>query len=177
MRIIGGKFRGRRLEIGRGFDARPTTDFAREGLFNILSNHFAFNELQVADFFCGTGSIGLEFASRGCLDIDMVDTNNRSNQFIRKICHDWNMAELHVVTMDVFRFIAICKKRYHIVFADPPYTMSRLADLPDLVLGNKLVTEGGWFVLEHGKSYSFSHHPCLIDTRNYGSVHFSIFTG
>jgi 16S rRNA (guanine(966)-N(2))-methyltransferase RsmD len=175
VRIVGGKHSGRKIEVSKSFDSRPTTDFAREALFNIMANHFDFNEIAVLDLFTGTGSISFEFASRGCADIDLVDINVRSIQFISRIAGEIGLKGLHPVKMDVFRFIPICRKQYDIVFADPPYDLKNLEELPGLVFGKQLLLSGGWFVLEHGKSHNFKDSPHFREERKYGSVHFSIF--
>ena len=175
MRIVGGTHRGRKIDVSRGFDSRPTTDFAREALFNILANHFDFEDIRVLDLFSGTGSISFEFASRGSSEIDLVDNNPRAVQFIGKVAEELNLKGIHPVRMDVFRFIPVCKKQYHIVFADPPYDLKNLGVIPDLVLNHQLLLPEGWFVLEHGKSHHFKNLPQFFDERHYGSVHFSFF--
>jgi 16S rRNA (guanine966-N2)-methyltransferase len=175
LRIVGGTHRGRKISVSRGFESRPTTDFAREALFNILANHFDFEDIRVLDLFSGTGSISFEFASRGCSEIDLVDSNHRSVQFIGKIAEELGMKGIHAVRMDVFRFVPVCKKQYHVVFADPPYDLKNLQDIPELVLGHRLLLPGGWLVVEHGKEYNFLKTPQFFDERNYGSVHFSFF--
>jgi 16S rRNA (guanine966-N2)-methyltransferase len=175
VRIVGGTHRGRKIEVSRGFNSRPTTDFAREALFNILANHFDFAEIRVMDLFSGTGSISFEFASRGCQEIDLVDSNTRSVQFIGKVVEELGMKGIHPVRMDVFRFLPICKKQYHVIFADPPYDLKNLQDIPELVLTRQLLIPGGWFVLEHGRSNNFKTHTRFYEERNYGSVHFTFF--
>jgi len=175
LRIVGGTHGGRKIDVSRGFDSRPTTDFAREALFNILNNHFDFNELEVLDLFSGTGSISFEFASRGCREIDLVDINHRSVHFIGKVAEELGMKGIHPVRMDVFRFIPVCKKQYNIIFADPPYDLKNLKEIPELVLSHDLLLPGGWFILEHSKNYHFEGASRFFDTRKYGSVHFSFF--
>jgi 16S rRNA (guanine966-N2)-methyltransferase len=175
VRIVGGAYRGRKIEVSRGFDSRPTTDFAREALFNIMANHYDFEDIKVLDLFSGTGSISFEFASRGCPAIDLVDSNSRSVQFIAKVATDLDMKGIHPVRMDVFRFIPLCKKQYNVIFADPPYDLKNLQEIPELVLSHQLLLPGGWFVLEHGKSHNFKTMPQYFDERHYGSVHFTFF--
>jgi 16S rRNA (guanine966-N2)-methyltransferase len=177
VRIVGGAYRGRKIEVSKGFDSRPTTDFAREALFNIMANHFDFAVARVLDLFSGTGSISFEFASRGCSEIDLVDINSRSVQFIGKVAADLGMNGIHPVRMDVFGFVPICKKQYHLIFADPPYDMKNIQEIPELVLVHKLLLPGGWFILEHSKSHNFKLYPNFFDERHYGSVHFSFFSG
>ncbi|HLO59704.1 MAG TPA: RsmD family RNA methyltransferase [Bacteroidales bacterium] len=175
MRIIGGKYSGRRIEVSKGFDSRPTTDFAREALFNILTNHFDFEDAAVLDLFSGTGSLSFEFASRGCENIDLVEINGRATQFISKTAGEIGMKGIHAVRMDVFRFIPVCHKKYDIIVADPPYELKNIETIPDLIMQFSLLKENGWFVLEHGKSNKFTNHPRFSEERNYGSVHFSFF--
>lgn len=175
MRIVGGIYRGRKIEVSRNFESRPTTDFAREALFNILNNHFNFEKVTALDLFSGTGSISLELASRGCSDIDLVDINSKTVQFIRKISNDLSIKGIHTVRMDVFRFLPVCKKKYDIIFADPPYDLRNLKEIPNLILSHNLLTTDGWFILEHGKECAFANNPGWFDERRYGSVHFSFF--
>lgn len=175
MRIVGGLYKGRKIAVSRSFESRPTTDFAREALFNILSNHFDFEQSAALDLFSGTGSISLELASRGCGEIDLVDINGKSVNFINKIATELSIQGIHTIRMDVFKFIQICKKQYDIIFADPPYNLEKLKELPDQVFFHNLLKPGGWFILEHGKSDSFSKNPHFFDERHYGGVNFSFF--
>lgn len=175
MRIISGKYKGRYIPVPRSFSARPTTDFAREGLFNVLANTYDFNGLVVLDLFAGTGSIGLEFASRGAAQVDMVEINARSVAFLQRTARQLGIENLRVIRSDASKFIRQCRNRYDLVFADPPYELDILPSLPELVLGAEILVETGWFILEHGKKNSFVHHPCFRALRHYGSVHFSIF--
>ncbi len=175
MRIVGGKYKGRKIEVSRRFDSRPTTDFAREALFNILTNHFDFENSKFLDLFSGTGSISYEMVSRGCSEIDLVDINPEVIRFIEKTATKMSFIGIHTVRMDVFRFIPICRKKYDIIFADPPYDLRRIKELPELILGHNLLLDTGWFILEHGKDHSFKDYPGFFDERHYGSVHFSFF--
>jgi 16S rRNA (guanine(966)-N(2))-methyltransferase RsmD len=175
LRIVGGTYGGRKIEVSRGFDSRPTTDFAKEALFNILDNYVDFENITVLDLFAGTGSISFEFASRGCVNIDLVDINGRSVQFISKVTADIGMKGIHAVRMDVFRFIPICKRKYNIIFADPPYELQKISEIPELIFNHDLLLPEGWFILEHGKGNSFKSHPRFKEERKYGSVHFTFF--
>ena len=175
MRIVGGEHKGRIIAVGRDFDARPTTDFAREALFNILSNHFDITAVSFLDLFSGSGSISFECCSRGCRDIDLVEKNHHFVQFIGKEAARMNMKGIHTVRMDVFRFLGVCRKQYDLVFADPPYDMRNVAELPDAVLGKELLRAGGWFILEHSGKHRFDKVPGFFDKRKYGNVHFSFF--
>lgn len=139
MRIVGGEHKGRIIDVGRDFNARPTTDFAREALFNILSNHYDFTEVRFLDLFSGSGSISFECCSRGCREIDLVENNGRFVQSIIKTASKINMTGIHPIHMDVFRFLKLCRKQYDLIFADPPYEMNNLADLPGAVMGKDLL--------------------------------------
>jgi 16S rRNA (guanine966-N2)-methyltransferase len=175
VRIVGGEHKGRIIDVIKEFDSRPTTDFAKEALFNIVTNYFDFEEISFLDLFGGTGSISYECNSRGCRKIDLVDSNSHSIQFIAKTADKMNMKGIHTVKMDVFRFLEICKTKYNLIFADPPFELKDLEKMPDAVLSRDLLLPGGWFILEHPKKYKFAEHPRFFDTRKYGNIHFSFF--
>lgn len=178
MRIIRGKYKGRHIPTPTNFKARPTTDFAKEGLFNILENVYVdFDEKPKAlDLFGGTGSIGLEFLSRGCSKVVSVEKDFKHWQFLNRVARELGGRGWIPVHGDVFKYTKSCKEQYDIIFADPPYALDNLGDLPKVILeDNDLLAPDGIFILEHGKDYDFSQHPMLIDHRNYGSVNFSFF--
>jgi len=175
VRIVSGKFRGKIINPGKGFEARPTTDFAKESLFNILANQIDFEEIEVLDLFSGTGSISFEFASRGCGHIEAIEANHRHAAFIQKTAQEMKLSKLFVYKTNVFVFLKTCTRKFDIIFADPPYDMEDLATLPDLILTRELLKENGMFILEHPKKLSFTDHPNLVDHRHYGSVNFSFF--
>lgn len=178
MRIIGGELRGRQFNPGKNFKARPTTDFARENLFNILSNRLDFEEIRVLDLFAGTGSISFEFASRGCKSVTTVEMDHVHYAFISSVIRQLHLEEVvHLVRYDVLKFIPRCTEKYDLVFADPPYQLKSLKDIPDLVLQHRLISQEGMLILEHGKSDNFAAHKNLFEQRAYGSVHFSFFRG
>jgi len=154
---------------------RPTTDFAKEGLFNILSNGYDFSSIDVLDLFSGSGSIAYEFASRGCLLVHAVEIEPRHVSFIRATAGKMGFRQLRVIRCDVFHFLAICKHRYDIIFADPPYELLKINEIPDLVLGRDILKPDGILILEHSQRNDFSGHEHLFDHRNYGNVHFSFF--
>lgn len=177
MRIIGGEFRSRRFSPGKNFKARPTTDFARENLFNILSNRINFEETKVLDLFAGTGSISFEFASRGSKDITCIEMNRIHFDFICSVVEKLNLNKvIRPINADVFRSIGKLKQSFNIIFADPPYELKRLQEIPDLVMNSELLNKEGLFILEHGKDNDFSEHPNYTEIRMYGSVHFSFFS-
>lgn len=175
MRIIGGRLRGKTIVPPRGYPARPTTDFAKEGLFNVLDNEYEFDGLAVLDLFGGTGSISYEFASRGASDIICVEMNPGNASFIRSQAAKFGLDAITVVRHNVFDFLKICGKRFDIVFADPPYSIEGLGTIPDRVLSAGILNDGGYFILEHSGSFSFSGHRFFLKEKKYGNVHFSFF--
>jgi len=176
MRIIGGTLRGKSILPPAGYKARPTTDFAKEGLFNTLNNEFYFEDLAVLDLFSGTGSISFEFASRGAGEVIAVEMNPVNASFIKKSAASLGLSRIvQVVHHNVFDFIPLCTKRFDIVFADPPYALEGLDTIPDKVLGCGLVHPGGYLILEHPAEYDFAAHPSFVKEKKYGNVHFSYF--
>ncbi len=175
MRIIAGSFRGKQIAPPKNFNARPTTDVAKEGLFNILTNYFSFEEVKVLDLFSGSGSISYEFASRGCLDVDLVEMNPVHYAFIAKTIKDLGFNQIHPVKHNAFQFLKFCKKKYDLIFADPPYDIDGIDQIPTLTFENDLLAEGGWLIVEHSGSFDFSGMPNYRESRLYGKVHFSIF--
>lgn len=175
MRIISGTYKGRRISAPSNITARPTTDFAKEGLFNLLNNRIDFEDIDVLDLFAGTGGIGIEFVSRGCNSAISIEQNERHCAFIRKVCEDLKIKNLSLMKTDVFRFINSCHSKFDLIFADPPYELKELKEIPDIIFKNKLLKEDGLFILEHSSKDSFVSHPNFDDHRNYGNVNFSFF--
>lgn len=175
MRIITGKYKGRRFDIPRTFKARPTTDFAKENIFNVLSGYIDFDGADALDLFSGTGSISLELLSRGCRQVVSVELDRDHHNFIRQCLKKLGDDGVIAVRGDVFRFLKSCHQQYDFIFADPPYALKELATLPDAVLERGVLKEDGIFVLEHGKDYDFSDHPRYLEHRSYGSVNFTLF--
>jgi len=176
MRIITGKYKGRRFEVPRSFKARPTTDFAKENLFNVLQRYIDFEEGPVAlDLFAGTGSITLELLSRGCSRVISVEKETLHYNFIRKFIETLKDTSAIPIRGDVFKYIEKCHEEFDFIFADPPYTLDNIDELPDLIIGHGLLKEEGIFVLEHGKVNDFTQHPNFVEHRAYGSVNFSFF--
>lgn len=175
MRIISGKYGGRRLSPPKNITARPTTDFAKESLFNLLQNRMDFEGVDMLDLFAGTGGIGLEFVSRGAREVTAVELAHTQQNFIIQTCRQLGIHNLTVVRGDVFKYLNACHIQFDFIYADPPYALEELPTLPDLVLEKQILKPGGWFVLEHGKDNDFSLHPRHVETRKYGSVHFSFF--
>ena len=176
MRIISGKLKGRRFSPPKSFSARPTTDIARESLFNVLNNRLDFEELRVLDLFGGTGSISYEFASRGCCNITTVELNYKHFSFIKSMLNELDLTnEVKVVKADVFKYLKKCSFKYDLVFADPPFDLKDFDTIPDLFFAQDLLTDGGVFILEHADKKSFESHPRFKELKKYGKVHFSFF--
>lgn len=177
MRIISGKLRGKRFDTPKSFKSRPTTDMAKESLFNILMNYYSsFEELEILDLYAGTGSISYEFASRGCNSVSAVELYSKNSAYIKSMTTKLGIEkQVKVYTKDVFRFAEQIGKRYDLIFADPPYDLPNLNDIPDQVFDNNILTDDGLFVLEHGPTQDFSNHKYFSSLRKYGKVHFSIF--
>lgn len=175
MRIIGGRYRGRRINVPSNFKARPTTDFAREGLFNILNNRVDFESLSVLDLFSGTGTISYEFASRGAEIVHLVEKDPAHISGIKKILKELDCQNVRPIHIDVKAYLKTCTYKYDIVFADPPYELSWLNELPDLVTQSGVIKEEGFFILEHPRDLSFTDHKLFFEHRNYGGVNFSFF--
>ena len=173
MRIISGTYGGRRLSPPKNITARPTTDFAKESLFNLLNNRMDLEGIDMLDLFAGTGGIGIECVSRGAREVTAVEIAHVQQNWIISCCKQLGIKNLSVIRGDVFKFLSACRTRYDLIFADPPYALDRIEELPDLTLG--LLKKDGWLVIEHGKDTDFTSHPNHIETRSYGSVHFSFF--
>lgn len=175
MRIITGKYGGRRFDVPRSFKARPTTDFAKENLFNVLRAELDFESVRALDLFGGTGSISLELLSRGCRQVTTVEKDRVHYSFIAQCCRKLGDAAWRPLCGDALRFVERCGEGFDFVFADPPYALPELGELPDRVVSSRVLAADGLFVLEHGKDYDFSAHPCFVGHRHYGSVNFSFF--
>ena len=177
MRIITGKYKGRHFDIPRTFKARPTTDFAKENIFNVLNQYVDFDGATALDLFSGTGSITLELLSRGCDQVISVEMDRDHHRFIQQCLEKLGEHSPHVLPIrgDVFKFVKASKQQFDFIFADPPYALKELPTIPDLIFEKGLLKEDGVFVFEHGKDYDFSQHPHFREHRSYGSVNFTIF--
>ena len=175
MRIISGTYGGRRLSPPKNITARPTTDFAKESLFNLLNNRLDFEGIDVLDLFAGTGGIGIECVSRGAREVTAVEIAHVQQNWIISCCKQLGIKNLSVIRGDVFKFLSACRTKYDLIFADPPYALEELPTLPDVILERGILKEDGWLVIEHGKDTDFTSHPRHVETRTYGSVHFSFF--
>ena len=211
MRIITGIYKGRRFDIPRTFKARPTTDFAKENIFNVLNSYIDLEGVRALDLFAGTGSISLELLSRGCSQVVSVEADRDHARFIGECVRKIGVTNHQLIRGDVFRYLKSAQKSstltrgsaalpaaqqpytaegpytpqsglargsaaFSFIFADPPYALPNLPDIPDLVLQSGILAPGGVFVFEHGKQNDFSSHPCFREHRAYGSVNFTIFT-
>jgi 16S rRNA (guanine966-N2)-methyltransferase len=156
-------------------NTRPTTDIAKEGLFNIIENNLEWEDLKTLDLFAGTGSISYELASRGAKDLTIVEKDFAMYSFIKKTCEQLKLQNVKVLRMDVFRFLQQSTATFDFVFAGPPYALENIDELPALVRQKKLLSQGGWFVLEHTPRNHYSNYPMFATQRNYGSTLFSIF--
>jgi len=176
MRIISGIYGRRRFQIPSSFSARPTTDFAKENIFNVLSNLIDMEGLEGLDLFAGTGSISFELISRGCSKVVAVEKNNVHASYIAKIAKELGTKSLQLIRGDVFRYLySAPKKGFDFIFADPPYNLKELSEIPTLVFECDLLREGGIFIMEHPRDYDFSNLPYFNQHRVYGSVNFSLF--
>ncbi len=174
MRIISGNLKGRRFSPPAKIPARPTTDFAKEGLFNILANTVDFETVSFLDLFGGTGSISYEMGSRGCKEIVCVEKDLTSVNFIRKTASEFALP-VNVMQMDVFEYMRSTRSAFDIIFAGPPYKLELLDQIPDEIFEVHLLNPGGIFILEHNPDHNFDAHPHFKRKRNYGTTIFSIF--
>lgn len=173
MRIIGGQYRGRSIQPPKGLQLRPTTDFAKEALFNILHNKSEIENAEALDLFCGTGNISLEFASRGAR-VRSVDRNFACTRFITETARSLGLPVV-AVKQDVFKYLENEKAKYEIIFADPPYDLPNIPEIHALVMNHQLLKAEGWLVIEHGPKTDLSQLEHFIEQRKYGHVHFSFF--
>lgn len=177
MRVISGIYKRRRFEVPRSFKARPTTDFAKENLFNVLMAYIDFEEETTAlDLFAGTGSISIELVSRGCGKVVAVEKDRQHHAFICQIMNEVKTDKCIPICGDALRYIQRCgKQQFDFIFADPPYALKDLGEIPRMIFDAEILKEGGLLVLEHGKDHRFDTHPDFVEHRAYGSVNFSLF--
>ena len=175
MRVIPGKYKGRHFDVPRTFKARPTTDFAKENLFNVLRAYIDFPSTRALDLFAGTGSITLELLSRGCPLVVSVEKDRQHFSFISAVLRKLDDPGARPYCGDALRFVARCREQFDLIFADPPYALPELPELPDRVMQSSVLAPDGIFVLEHGARHDFSARPDFLAHRAYGSVNFSFF--
>ena len=175
MRIITGKYKARHFDVPRTFKARPTTDFAKENIFNVINAYVDWEETTALDLFAGTGSISLELLSRGCQQVISVEKDRDHALFISQCMEKLGTKDNILIKGDVFRFLKSCHQKFDLIFADPPYALPELETIPDLIFQYDILKEDGLLVFEHGKNNDFSDHPHFIEHRSYGSVNFTLF--
>ena len=175
MRIIGGYLKGKNILPPANYAARPTTDFAKENLFNILGNRYDFSEMDVLDLFSGTGSISYEFASRGAKSVTSVEINALHHSFIAETARKLQLNQIHAVNANVHLYLKSCRRKFDIVFADAPYDMPGIAELPQQIFDANVLKDGGLLIFEHSAAHNFWEHPNFCEIRTYGNVNFSIF--
>lgn len=175
MRIIRGKYGRRRFSVPTNITARPTTDFARENIFNVIENLTDIEEARCLDLFAGTGAVSFEFLSRGAQSVTAVEKSATQARFIEKVARELGDTGLRLLRTDALRYIKDATASFDIVFADPPYDMEGFGDIPAAVIGSNLLKEGSLFIMEHSKAYDFSSLPYFHQHRAYGSVNFSLF--
>jgi len=176
MRIIAGTLGGRRIQPPAKMpNTRPTTDIAREGLFNIIQNNLDVENIKTLDLFGGTGTISYELASRGATDLTVIEKDFTMYEFIKKTSQQLNIQNFKIIKMDVFKFIEQCNETFDFIFAGPPYALQNIDELPVLIEKRNLLNKNGWFVLEHTPRNNYSNYPMFVAQRNYGTTLFSIF--
>lgn len=176
MRIISGKYGGRKINPpGKMPHTRPTTDIAKEGLFNIIQNNLDIMSLKTLDIFGGTGSISYELASRGAIDLTIVEKDSIMYEFIKTTAKSFQLENFKVVKMDVFKYIEQSSEKYDFIFAGPPYALKNIDELPIIIFNKELLNKGGWFILEHTPANDYKAMPFYKTQRNYGTTIFSIF--
>ena len=176
MRIISGRNKGRNILAPANLPVRPTTDMAKESLFNILGNHIIFSEISALDLFTGTGNIAYELVSRGCKQVTAIDSDFRCIRFVRQVMEKLGYNEIIPVQTDYAAFLSRATNRWDLIFADPPYSMNDIERIPALVWEKGLLNNRGWLVIEHDKYHDFSNLNGFFDHRKYGRVNFSFFT-
>jgi len=175
MRIVSGFLRGRRFNPPNNLPVRPTTDIAKESLFNILNNYIDFHTIKALDLFAGTGNISLELISRGCISVTSIDNNFKCTDFIKKTAEAFKIDNIHIVKTNVFNFLKFINTPFDLIFADPPYDMDGIIAIPDIIFEKNLISEEGFLVIEHSREINFENHPRFFEHRLYGKVNFSFF--
>lgn len=175
MRIISGKYKIRTLPSPKGFAARPTTDFAKENLFNVLKNNYVLDDISALDLFSGTGSISLELASNGCRSVLAVEKHPKHLAYIKSIIERLKISEIEVLRGDAMKYLVRTNHTFDLIFADPPYQLNGIDTIPKLVFERDLLNHGGLLILEHSGDYSFHNYEGFKQKKSYGSVNFSFF--
>jgi len=175
MRIIGGKLKGLRLNPPKNLPVRPTTDLAKEALFNILQNQITFDNIKVLDLFSGTGNIAFEFASRGAEQVVSVDRSIHCIHYIKDTARQHQLNNIKTFKADVFKYLDVESEKYDLIFADPPYDLNRIPEIPKIVFEKNLLLPDGLLIVEHQSMQNLSNHPNFVEQRKYGNSSFSFF--
>ncbi len=176
MRIIRGKLKGRKFFPPKNFNSRPTTDFAKESLFNIIENYFDIEQIKVLDLFSGSGSISFEFLSRACISATSVDISSKNIEHINKNSIVFKTEnELNTIKTDAFKYIKNSNLDYDVIFADPPYDLKNIDTIPDIIFNNETLNKNVLLIIEHSSKVNFTQHKYFDNLRKYGKVHFSFF--
>lgn len=175
MRIVGGIYKRRRFDVPKSFKARPTTDFAKENIFNVIDNYIDLEDATALDLFAGTGNITFEVISRGCERITSVEKDAHHAAFIAKVAKELKTDKMNLIRGDVFKYLNSTNAKFDFIFADPPYALKELESVPRIILKKDMLNDGGLFIMEHSKDNDFSKLPYFCEHRVYGSVNFSIF--
>jgi 16S rRNA (guanine966-N2)-methyltransferase len=175
MRIIGGTLKGLRLNPPKNLPVRPTTDLAKEALFNILQNQIEFEGIKVLDLFCGTGNISLEFASREARQVISVDRSIQCVNYVKDMARQHHLEQIKTYKADVFKFLEIETEKFDLIFADPPYDLNRIPEIPRIIFDKNLLNSGGLLIVEHQSLQNLSNHPAFVEQRKYGHSSFSFF--
>lgn len=175
MRIISGRYKSKRITAPKNLPVRPTTDMAKEGIFNVINNDYYFENMVVLDLFSGTGNISYEFASRGVKSVTSIDNNYNCIRFIKTMAAELDFQQINVIKSDVLKFIESSKSTFKIIYADPPYGMENQEEMLETILSGDLLDDEGWLILEHDAHHDFSKITGFEQQRRYGSVNFSIF--
>lgn len=175
MRIINGKYRSKRIVAPKNLPVRPTTDMAKEGLFNFIENDFHLDQLVVLDLFSGTGNISYEFASRGAKSVVAMDLDFNCVKFIKTTVKELGFSQVQVLRGDAFKYIKETKNQFKIIFADPPYAIENQDEMVSNIVTSDILVDEGWFIIEHDAHHKFDHLPGFVKQKRYGSVNFSVF--
>jgi 16S rRNA (guanine966-N2)-methyltransferase len=175
MRIIGGSLKGLRLNPPKNLPVRPTTDLAKEALFNILQNQIEFDDIKVLDLFCGTGNITYEFASRGAKQVIGVDRSIHCINYVKDTSRQHGLTQIKTFKADIFKYLQLETEQYDLIFADPPYDMNQIPEIPKIIFDKMLLLPDGLLIVEHQSMQNLSNHPAFTEQRKYGHSSFSFF--
>jgi 16S rRNA (guanine966-N2)-methyltransferase len=175
MRIIGGTLKGLRLNPPKNLPVRPTTDLAKEALFNILQNQIEFDNINVLDLFCGTGNITYEFASRGAKQVIGVDRSIHCINYVKDTARQHGLNQIKTYKADIFKYLQVETEQYDLIFADPPYDLNQIPEIPKVIFEKNLLSADGLLIVEHQSMQNLSNHPAFVEQRKYGHSSFSFF--